>query len=71
MFGEKYTSRGHILRFCTTALRGRRAPPSQSDGLGGPSYKFPQSRIRDVVYLPRTPNDSRAPLSDVRLHSFV
>ena len=37
-----YTSRGHILRFCTTALRGRRAPPSQSDGLGGPSYKFPQ-----------------------------
>ena len=32
---RKYTSRGHILRFCTTALRGRRAPPSQSDGLGG------------------------------------
>ena len=24
------------------ALRGRRGPPSQSDGLGGPSYKFPQ-----------------------------
>ena len=24
------------------ALRGRREPPSQSDGLGGPSYRFPQ-----------------------------
>ena len=37
-----YTARGHKLRFCTMALRGRREPPSQSDGLGGPSYRFPQ-----------------------------
>ena len=33
------------------ALRGRREPPSQSDGLGGPSYRFPQ--IVTALSIPR------------------
>jgi predicted transcriptional regulator len=38
---QDYTQRGHKLRFCTMGLRARRRTLSQSDGLGGPSYRFP------------------------------
>ena len=49
----RYTARGHKLRFCTMALRGRREPPSQSDGLGGPSYRFPQIVTALSIYHSR------------------
>ena len=35
------------------ALRGRREPPSQSDGLGGPSYRFPQIVTALSIYRSR------------------